>query len=405
MAGKDRQARVGLDATPLLTPRSGVGEFCYWAMAALAARGDIDVRAFAVTWRRRGLLDGKVPPGVTITGRAMPARPLHKSWAWWPLPPIETFVGQLDVVHGTNFVVPPARRAAMVVTVHDLTPLHFPQMCQAATLAFPALVRQAVRRGAWVHTPTRFVAEEVVELLGAPPQRVRAVAHGIPSLGLRPATGAAPEALVREGLGAPLEREAAKGPPRWREHFPPWVERFVLAVGTVEPRKDYPGLVRAFDAIADRHPGVALAIAGADGWGADALEEVIAASHARDRVVRLGRVSDDERQALLAEAAVLAYPSVYEGFGLPPLEAMAAGTPVVASRTGALEETLGDAARLVEQGDVDALAEALDEVLDSPALAAALAENGRLEASRYSWEACAQGLVTLYADALAERRH
>ncbi|HET9061384.1 MAG TPA: glycosyltransferase family 1 protein [Acidimicrobiales bacterium] len=371
--------RVALDATPLLTPRSGVGEFCYWAMAALAARGDMDVNAFAVSWRRREGLVGQVPEGVSVTGRPMPARPLHKSWSMWPLPPIEAFVGRVDIVHGTNFVVPPARRAAMVVTVHDLTPLHFPQMCQAATLAFPDLVRKAVARGAWVHTPTQFVADEVVHYLGVPAARVKAVHHGIPSAGLGP-------------YSPPLQGQGES----WRGYVPPWVERYVLAMSTIEPRKDFPGLVRAFDRLAPSHPGVALVIAGADGWGAEALDKSIATAGLPERVLRLGRVTDQARGSLLEGASAFAYPSVYEGFGLPPLEAMAAGTPVVATSAGALVETLGDSALFVSQGDTEQLSGALEEVLDRPQVAEDLRRRGYLQASKYSWAACAKGLADLY---------
>lgn len=379
MEPANRPLRVAMDATPLLTPRSGVGEFCYWAMAALATRGDMDVEAFAVSWRRRSGLDGRLPDGVTVTGRAMPARPLHKSWSMWSFPPIEAFVGSLDVVHGTNFVVPPARRAAMVVTVHDLTPLHFPQMCQAPTLAFPGLVRKAVSRGAWVHTPTQFVADEVVRYLDVPVERVKAIPHGLPSVG-----------LGERGYDA-AQRHGA-----WRQYLPAWVERYVLAMSTIEPRKDFPGLVRAFDCVARPRPGVALVIAGADGWGAEDVDKAISQVQYSQRIVRLGRVSDDARHALLSGASVFAYPSVYEGFGLPPLEAMAAGAPVVASAIGALRETLGDSALLIEPGNLDALAGALEEVLDRAQVAHNLSVRGRAHASKYSWAACAEGLAALY---------
>jgi glycosyltransferase involved in cell wall biosynthesis len=370
-ATADRALRVALDATPLLAARTGVGEFCYRLMEGLAARDDVQPSAFAVSWRRRHGLEGQVPPGVAIVGRPMPARPLHQAWSRLPFPPIEAFVGRTDVVHGTNFVVPPARRAAMVVTVHDLTPLHFPEMCEPPTRAFPHLVSQAVARGAWVHALSEFVAAEVVSLLGAPPERVRAVHLGV--------------------------RAPAAGPEgSWRSLVPDWVRSYVLAVGTVEPRKDFPTLVRAFSDLAPTRPGLALVIAGADGWGTSQLEQALAASPYGDRALRLGRVDDATRDQLIAGATVLAYPSIYEGFGLPPLEAMAAGTPVVATRCGALEEVLGDAALLVGVGDAGELAAALGQLLDDDEARHALAERGRRRAALYSWADCAEGLAQIY---------
>ena len=366
--------RVGLDGTPLLGPRTGVGAFTAGALAALGRRGDVDARSFAVTWRRRHLLPPELPPGVQAVGRAMPARPLHAAWGRWSFPPIEWWTGPLDVVHGTNFVVPPARDAARVVTVHDLTTVHLPHLCHPSTLVFPALVRRAVAEGAFVHTPSAFVAAEVVELLGVPEERVRPVHHGIP-----------PVAVPAAGTGT--------GP------LPPGTGRYVLALGTVEPRKDLPGLVRAFDAVAAGRPDLWLVVAGPDGWGVADFDAAVAAATHRSRVLRVGWVPDAERAALLAGAAVFAYPSVYEGFGLPPLEAMVAGVPVVATTAGALPEVLGDGAVLVPPRDVDALAGALARLLDDDSERAEVARRGRRRTGAFSWEACGDGLVGLYADA------
>jgi hypothetical protein len=174
--------RVALDATPLLGTPTGVGVFCLGALGALGERRDLDVRAFAVSWRRRAGIEATLPVGVTASQRPMPARPLHAMWAGRDWPPLELFIGPVDVVHGTNFVVPPTRRAAAVVSVHDLTPLHHPELCNPATLAYPGLIRRALARGAWVHADSAFVGGEVIEAFGADPDRVRVVAPGVPPL-------------------------------------------------------------------------------------------------------------------------------------------------------------------------------------------------------------------------------
>lgn len=377
----DRRLRVALDATPLLGHLTGVGNFCLGALLGLGARSDLAVSAFAVSWRRRGAIGPLLPPGVSAGQRAMPARPLHALWSRVPFPPVEWFIGQNDVVHGTNFVVPPTGRAARVVTVHDLTAVRYPELCDAASLRFPALIRRAVAAGAWVHTPSAFVAAEVVDAFGVPPERVRAVHSGIPPL---------PPRVCAD------ERPAAAG-------LPAGTRRYLLAVGTAEPRKDLPGLVSAFESLAGDRPDLALVLAGADGWGAAALDEAVAASSFSSRIVRAGWVSDPARAGLLRDAAVLVYPSLYEGFGFPPLEAMAAGIPVVATRVGALPEVVGDGAELVPAGDVDALAGAVAAIIDSPARADALVASGRRRAAEFSWDRCAAGLAALYADALASR--
>ena len=375
--------KVALDATPLLGVRTGVGSFCAGALGALAVRAELEVTAFAVSWRRRRELLPLLPRGVGSLQRAMPARPLHLAWAHLPGPPVEWFIGPVDVVHGTNYVVPPSRRAARVVTVHDLTTVRYPQLCDAPSLEFPRLVRRAVASGAFVHTPSRFVAEEVVAEFGVDPGRVRAVHLGIPV----------------HGGGAHDDTDDADAA---RADCPPnGTGRYVLALGTIEPRKDYPSLVRAFGVVAEKLHDVALVIAGPDGWGSDALEVALGASRRRDRIVRLGHVPSSRFDRLLAQAAVVAYPSVYEGFGLVPLEAMAAGVPVVATTAGAIPEVTGDGALLVPPGDVDALAEALLKALTDEAERAALIERGLHRAGSFSWQECAAGLADLYAAAHA----
>ncbi len=375
-AAADRgRLAVAFDATPLLGRPTGVGVFCAGALPALAAQPSVEMSAFAVSWRRRRGIVGRVPAAVSTKQRAMPARPLHAAWGRFSVPPVEWFVGKCDVVHGTNFVVPPTARAARVVTVHDLTVVLYPEMCDRPTLAFPSLVRRAVADGAWVHTPSRFVADQVVAELGVDPERVRAVHHGIPTLG-----------PVSSADGAPFS-------------LPEGCRRYVLAIGTIEPRKDYPLLVSAFTAVSAAHPDVALVVVGGDGWGADGFLAAMASSPVRDRILRPGYLDDTALAHALGGAAVLAYPSVYEGFGFPPLQAMAAGVPVVASATGAIPEVVGQGALLVAPGDLDALAGALCQVLDGGSAIADLVERGRQQSATFSWELCGQGLARLYADA------
>jgi glycosyltransferase involved in cell wall biosynthesis len=373
---------VALDATPLLGFRTGIGMFCHGALEALGSRPGLDVRAFAVSWRRQDGIVDQLPPGVTARQRPMPARPLHAAWKAMSVPPLEWFIGPVDVVHGTNFVVPPTRRAGAVVSVHDLTPFHHPELANHATLAFPRLIRRAVQRGAWVHTDSAFVAAEVIEAVDADPSRVRVVHPGIPPL-----------APLADDMAAQLVAGL----------LPEGTTRFVLSLGTAEPRKDLPGLVRAFDAVAQLHRDVALVLAGPPGWGEGALVAAIATTNNSSRIVQTGWVAPDVRTALLSRAAVLAYPSLYEGFGFPPLEAMAIGVPVVATRAGSLPEVLGDGALMVDVGDHDGLAEALEHALEDEATRRRLQSAGQTRAATYTWERCGAGLEDLYRQVAEDR--
>lgn len=352
---------AAVDATPLLGRRTGVGVAVAGMLGALAG-GRYDLVGYGLTgtgWRR---LAAELPAGVATGRGPMPAALLLPVWSRHDHPAVEAWTGRVDVVHGTNFVVPPSRRAARLVTVNDLTPVRFPELVTAASRRYPALVARAVASGAHVHTASAFVAGEVREHFRLGADRVHVVPYGV--------------SLPAAGVPAP------PGPP------------YVLAAATAEPRKDLPRLVAAWDRVAGEVPDLRLRLVGPEGWGEADLRAAVAAAAHRDRIERTGWVAD--HGPLLAGAAAFAYPSRYEGFGFPPLEAMALGVPVVASAAGAVPEVVGDAAALVPVGDTDAFAAALRRVLTDTAERDRLVAAGRARAAGYTWAAAGAALADLY---------
>ena len=297
-------------------------------------------------------------------------------WERWSFPRIEHWTGKVDVVHATNYSAPPAR-APVVVTVHDLTFVHRPDLVSEDTRRFfDGLVRAAIERGATVHVVSDYVGDEVRDVFDLPAERVVRVYPG----------------MADTGGGDPAEGRSLAGS-----------DRYILALGQLEPRKNLPALVRAFDRVAESDAVIHLVVAGPDGWGRDEFEAAIGTARHGARVRWLGYVSDRARRDLLAGARVFAYPSLYEGFGHPPLEAMVADVPVVAAASGAIPEICADAALLVEPEDDDALAAALARAIDDDPLRARLIDAGKARAARFDWATAAEEFTMLYRR-LAESR-
>jgi glycosyltransferase involved in cell wall biosynthesis len=390
--------RVGLDATPLLGPRTGVGRYVAGlaeGLAALDGPEPEEVVLVPFSWRGTRDLPAEAPKGPRVRHgrRRVPARLLQAAWARLPWPPVEWLSGPVEVFHGTNFVAPPARRAASVVTIHDLTYLRFREMVTDASARYRSLVPRALARGAVVCTPTSAVAAEVAAEYGLPPDR-----------------------LVVTPLGVdPSWHQATPPDPTWlAAHDLP--ERYLLFVGNREPRKNLATLLTAYrDLLGSRVVGVGngptvgdgagtttippLVLVGPPGWG----EALDTAGLPPGAVRTPGYLPQPDLVRVVAGAAALVFPSWYEGFGLPALEALACGTPVVASDQQALREVLGDQAELVAPGDPVALAGALARVLDDPGGDPARAAR-RARAAGFTWEACATATLSGYRLALESRR-
>ena len=347
--------RIGLDATPLLGSLTGIGTYTAQLIAALSDGPD-ELVATAFTWRSRRDLQSLLPPSVTATGRRAPARGLQQLWARAQWPPVELLAGPMDVFHATNYVLPPLRRAAGVVTVHDLAYLRMTHVVDAASARYRQLVPRSLRRAAAVITDSQAVADQIQEAY-APTVPVVPV-----PLGVDPAWGEArpADAALRSRLGLPSS--------------------YVLFVGTLEPRKDLATLLAAHAQMQDPPP---LVLVGGRGWG-EQLD--------LSRCITPGYLERHELLQVVAGASVLALPSRDEGFGLPLLEAMAAGVPVVASDLPVLKEVGGDVARYAPVGDAEAFAAALQETLTDPGDPAAL----RRQAAPFTWQRTASLTRAVY---------
>ncbi len=284
-----------------------------------------------------------------------------------------------DLAHGPVFVGPLMAPCPVVVTVHDLSFLRYPHLFRPANRLYLRLfTRLSIQRARRVIAVSAHAAEETVRLLGIAQEKIRVVYHGVDPI-FRPLP---PEevAVFRARRGLP--------------------ERFVLFVGTLEPRKNLVRLIEAF-ARAGTDSGTALVLAGARGWYDEEIFATVERLGLSARVRFPGYIPNNELPLWYNAARVFAYPSLYEGFGLPVLEAQACGTPVLTSSVSALPEAAGDGALLVDPFNVEAIADGLHRLLTDETLRETLRQRGREHAARFSWPRTAAETVTVYQEAIA----
>ena len=371
--------RVGIDGYPLAEPRTGVGHYTLELARALAHISPADQfelvspkpferTALAELERSHlGNLRATNPRASSIRGH------------WWSVGlPLYARRAAFDLFHGTNFDVPlwHRKKRRRVVTIHDLAALLHPEkhrtrLVRRSRLRLPLVVRIADM----IITPTDSVKREVCRHLSVPTEKVTAI-H-LAARGSFQPLSFSETAPVRQRLG--IEDE------------------FLLFVGTLEPRKNLLTLLQAYARIvgqSSRRPQ--LVIAGGEGWLMNDAFAFMRNSAISERLRLTGYLSDDDLRALYSSCRVFIYPSVYEGFGLPPLEAMACGAPVIAGRIPSLQETLGGAARLVEPLDSEALARSILEVIEDEDQRQKLKAAGLEQAAKFSWEQTARATLEVY---------
>jgi glycosyltransferase involved in cell wall biosynthesis len=331
------------------------------------------------------VLDHRRSPRRSPTGRPethyLRTPPHHRLEGW--LLPAELVGLRLALLHSPDVVVPAAWRGCSVATVHDVDFLRHPERLSTEACRYYSGVHRTVRRAERVIAVSEHTRRELDALTEVLPDRIRVVPNAIAPRYFAAGDPAQDRRVLRvHGLQQP----------------------YLLYVSTIEPRKNVGTLLQAFRRLRDEYRDVHLVLAGADGWLSKATYDQVDQLGLRGLARFLGFVPDADLPALYRGAAVLAHPAWDEGFGLTPLEAMACGTPVVASSAGALPEVLGSAAAFAPPDDPAAWAVRLGSILDQPALRAGLVEAGRRRAGAFTVERQAVETLAVYRQALAERR-
>lgn len=376
---------IGLDGLPLISLKTGVGHYTFELAQSLAAAHPIDEFQLISPFDLLDLSSGAewhqhCPPNL----HSVSTRPTLLNKRWWAIGlPLYAKRHRLTLFHGTNYDVPLWGGTPTVLTIHDLSSLLWPdvhekKLVRRARRRLPLMARAATM----IITPTESVKREVCTHLAVQPGKVTVVPEAARPIFQRIELEQA--AQVRKRLGVK--------------------DDFLLFVGTIEPRKNLITLVRAFEEVVRTTPlRPQLVVAGKEGWLVRELFDYIKKSSISDYLLFTGYLTDADLAALYSSCKIFIYPSLYEGFGLPPLEAMACGAPVLTSQIPSIQEVVGEAACLVEPTNVERLSESIIELLTDAARRRWLSHAGTRRSAQFSWQKAASLTFEVYREAIRRK--
>ena len=372
--------RIAIDYTAAVRQSAGVGNYVRRLVDAMLEQDTTN--QYTLLTSGRPTRERPFPTASNVRGRSIviPDRYLNIIWYRWRLPLYATyFSGQTDIYHGPDFALPPiGKKLSKVVTVHDLAFLEHPEYAVPSLANYlKKVVPEAVAAADVVCTVSQEVSRTLIKHFSTPPEKLTVVPNGV-----SPYFHRITDPII---LAATRNKFALKHP-------------LVLGVGTLEPRKNHLGLIKAFYTAQKKKNGPAmLAIAGGKGWLYEETQQLVQELKLEKKVRFLGRVSDLELVTLYSMADIFAFPSFFEGFGVPPIEAMACGAPVITSNTSSLPEVVGDAALLIDPHKPDELAHAITRLLENPQLQEELRQKGYEWAKHYTWAESARKMLSIYA--------
>jgi len=377
--------RIGIDCTAAAHQRAGIGRYTRGIVGALARLGGEHSFSLIVAGGKGAAGGpGSLGVGLEIADnfkiRKLPLSPRLWTIIWHRLRvplPVDLMLGSVDVFHSPDYVLPPLRRGKTLVTIHDLSFVRYPEGAEPNLRGYlSAAVPRSLEEADLILGDSEHTRQDIMELFGVAPERVQVVYPGVDQA-FRVIEDQQALAAVKEGYSL---------------DYP-----FILSVGTLEPRKN---LIRLLDAYAVLRAGGdlehKLVIAGGKGWLYDGIFRRVEALSLQEDVTFLGYLPEEHLPAVYCLSDLLVFPSLYEGFGLPPLEAMACGTPVVTSDSSSLPEVVGEAGLMVPPDDTEALAETIRKVLADSELREDLVRRGLSRAAEFTWQATGEKLLAIY---------
>lgn len=376
---------IAIDYTPAYEQGGGIGRYVRELVAALALEDSHSAYRLFVSGATAAKLPAPPGPNFTWKPTSIPPKWLARLWHRTQLPlPVELATGPVDLYHATDFVLPPTRRSTRtLLTVHDLSFVRVPEAASPGLKAYlDRVVPRSVQRADFILADSQATKDDLMRLYGVSAEKIDVLLSGVDARFKR---------VSDADIILTTRRRHAIG------------ERpYIFAVGTIQPRKNYERVILALAALRGRGHDLALVIAGGKGWLEDPIYQTIRDTGMQDFVHLIGFVDDADLPALYSSAVCLAFPSLYEGFGLPILEAMACGTPVVTANVSSLPEVAGDDALLVDPYDQDAITNAIERLVTDETLRQRLVQGGYERVKQFTWSASARKLHQIYSALLGE---
>lgn len=373
--------RIGIDVTSALTQDAGIGRYTRELVKAIVVNNNEDeFTLFSAKLPQDRLVEMSMPSSKNVRYKQIPLTEkwLYRLWYRLKVPiSVQNFTGPLDLFHSPDFVLPPiSRKIPTLLTVHDLSFVHYPETFTSALVTYlNRIVPWSIKRATHILADSLSTKEDLVRYWNVPEDKVTVLYSGVGDQ-FKPVTDPKSIKRVRKkyGLGN---------------------DPYFLAVGTLQPRKNYRMLIRAFRPVTERFPHKLL-IAGGKGWMHDEILDEVKNQELEQRVHVLGFVEEADLPALYSAATIFAFPSLYEGFGLPILEAMACGVPVMAADASCVPEVVGDAGVLLPASDASSWSKAMIEIIEDMSRRTKLVGAGFLRAREFTWSRSARELVAIY---------
>jgi glycosyltransferase involved in cell wall biosynthesis len=369
--------RIGIDIRPLRDIKTGIGRYILSLLTALTKVDNINEYVMFYNGFGPGVPDGlPFAPNSRLRAYHWPRKILTGVWAYSEFPRLENLLSDIDIFHAPGFQVPPSKRLPRIFTIYDLIPITHPEMAipSAARHVRPRL-KHYIDRADFVIAISKATATDLTSTLGVPNEKIITIYPGT-----TPIARASPKQILKLKSKFGIKRD------------------YLLFVSRIDPRKNLPRLMRAFD-ISGLAQDFDLAIVGPRGWHMEETIETWQNIKCKNQIRWLDYVTEEDLAALYSGALFFTYPSLIEGFGLPILEAMSAGCPVLTSNISSMPEAAGDAAIYVDPYDVESIATGLRQLAENSELRAEFIQRGYERARKFSWENTAKGMVEVYCKA------